>query len=229
MVESSFLPTRASTLKVRVMIGEVWRFNVSCTSFCDAPLLKYVIPSFVSGWLWQLWWYKMMTIPIADSQSGSEHFSTFCYSEVCGEFLRKRKQISIKGEETSINKLPVVNFISACGCVLLTFWSWDSFVVGNNSTITMRFLYVLSLAGLASAGVQTVKREADPVADAEADPQLLSGHKPIAVSAPECHSVPELKCAPRQVSEGIIENHCVKCVGRLRPQGRFVMRSMMKL
>ena len=42
-----------------------------------------------------------------------------------------------------------------------------------------------------------VKREAE--ADADADPQVLHGHKPVSVSAPECHSVPELKCVPRQV------------------------------
>ena len=42
-----------------------------------------------------------------------------------------------------------------------------------------------------------VKREA--AADPEADPQVLHGHKPVSVSAPECHSVPELKCVPRQV------------------------------
>jgi len=60
----------------------------------------------------------------------------------------------------------------------------------------MKFIGLLCVAGLAAAGV---KREADPAADPDADPQLLSGHKPVAVSAPECHSVPELKCAPRQV------------------------------
>lgn len=194
-----------------VRFGE---FSIDRTIFCCAPLLKYVIPSKFCVWMIMtiMMIYKMMTIPIADSQSGSEHFSTFCSSpEVCGKFLRKRKQISIKGEETSVNKLPVVNFISVCGCILLTIWSSRNvtiqtrshFIAGNNLTIIMRFLYVLSLAGLASAGVQTVKREAEP--DAEADPQLLSGHKPIAVSAPECHSVPELKCAPRQVSAGMLE------------------------
>ena len=61
---------------------------------------------------------------------------------------------------------------------------------------------LLSLAGLAAAGVTApVKREAEasPEADPEADPQVLHGHKPVAVSAPQCHSVPELKCVPRQV------------------------------
>lgn len=58
----------------------------------------------------------------------------------------------------------------------------------------MKLFAIMCLTGLASAGV---KREAE--ADAEADPQLLSGHRPVSVSAPECHSVPELKCAPRQV------------------------------
>ena len=53
------------------------------------------------------------------------------------------------------------------------------------------FALILSL-GLVSAAV---KREAEP----EADPQVLHGHKPVSVSAPECHSVPELKCVPRQV------------------------------
>ena len=53
------------------------------------------------------------------------------------------------------------------------------------------FALLLSL-GLVSAAV---KREAEP----EADPQVLHGHKPVSVSAPECHSVPELKCVPRQV------------------------------
>ena len=52
-------------------------------------------------------------------------------------------------------------------------------------------LFTLSLVSAA------VKREAEP--DADADPQVLHGHKPVSVSAPECHSVPELKCVPRQV------------------------------
>merc|ERR1719295_457817 len=61
---------------------------------------------------------------------------------------------------------------------------------------------LLSLAGLAAAGVTApVKREASPeaAADPEADPQVLHGHKPVSLSAPQCHSVPELKCVPRQV------------------------------
>merc|ERR1712001_711631 len=52
-------------------------------------------------------------------------------------------------------------------------------------------LFTLSLVSGA------VKREAEP--DADADPQVLHGHKPVSVSAPECHSVPELKCTPRNV------------------------------
>ena len=70
----------------------------------------------------------------------------------------------------------------------------------------MQLHIFLSLAGLAAAGVldplaSPVKREAEasPEADPEADPQVLHGHKPVAVSAPQCHSVPELKCVPRQV------------------------------
>ena len=58
----------------------------------------------------------------------------------------------------------------------------------------MKLLSIVFTIGLASAAV---KREAE--ADAEADPQVLHGHKPVAVSAPECHSVPELKCTPRHV------------------------------
>jgi len=56
---------------------------------------------------------------------------------------------------------------------------------------------LLSLALTLSLASAAVKREAE--ADAEADPQVLHGHKPVAVSAPECHSVPELKCTPRNV------------------------------
>jgi len=68
----------------------------------------------------------------------------------------------------------------------------------------MQLHILLSLAGLAAAGVTApspVKREASPEAspEAEADPQVLHGHKPVSVSAPQCHSVPELKCVPRQV------------------------------
>jgi len=60
----------------------------------------------------------------------------------------------------------------------------------------MKLFAILCLTSLAAAGV---KREADPAADPDADPQVLSGHRPVAVSAPQCHSVPELKCTPRQV------------------------------
>ena len=66
----------------------------------------------------------------------------------------------------------------------------------------MKLHILLSLAGLAAAGVTSpVKREASPeaAADPEADPQVLHGHKPVSVSAPQCHSVPELKCVPRKV------------------------------
>lgn len=58
----------------------------------------------------------------------------------------------------------------------------------------MKVSALILTLGLVSAAV---KREAEP--DAEADPQVLHGHKPVSVSAPECHSVPELKCVPRQV------------------------------
>ena len=66
----------------------------------------------------------------------------------------------------------------------------------------MKLHIILSLAGLAAAGVTSpVKREASPeaAADPEADPQVLHGHQPVSVSAPQCHSVPELKCVPRKV------------------------------
>jgi len=56
---------------------------------------------------------------------------------------------------------------------------------------------LLSLIFTISLATAAVKREAE--ADPEADPQVLHGHKPVAVSSPECHSVPELKCSPRQV------------------------------
>ena len=32
-----------------------------------------------------------------------------------------------------------------------------------------------------------------------ASPQILHGHKPVSVSTPNCHSVPEIKCVPRAV------------------------------
>jgi len=68
----------------------------------------------------------------------------------------------------------------------------------------MKLFAVLSLVSLATAGVK-VKREADPSPDAEADPnadpQVLHGHKPVSLSAPECHSVPEIKCVPRNVEK----------------------------
>ena len=58
----------------------------------------------------------------------------------------------------------------------------------------MKVSALIFTLGFVSAAV---KRDAE--ADADADPQVLHGHKPVSVSAPECHSVPELKCVPRQV------------------------------
>ena len=58
----------------------------------------------------------------------------------------------------------------------------------------MKVFALIFTLGFVSAAV---KREAE--ADPDADPQVLHGHKPVSVSAPECHSVPELKCVPRQV------------------------------
>ena len=90
----------------------------------------------------------------------------------------------------------------------------------------MQLHIFLSLAGLAAAGVldplaSPVKREAEasPEADPEADPQVLHGHKPVAVSAPQCHSVPELKCVPRQVDRFYIRyNNTISGIPGGEPQ-----------
>lgn len=63
-------------------------------------------------------------------------------------------------------------------------------------------MYLLPMVLLGAGLVATrVRRDAgaEPDPDADADPQLLTGHAPLAVSQPECQSVPETTCVPRQV------------------------------